>query len=136
MAMSRLLTAREVAEQLGVSTETVLRWTRRGELPAIRLPGGAIRFRRGRDRGAGSRKGRRPSEEKSPTPLAAAPWVSYLPSPTPNSEEIKMPPTQRGPAYRLGPSRWGLRYYDADGKRQRKSPFPSQERRARATTAT
>ena len=41
----RLLTARTVAETLGVSTETVLRWTRRGELPAIRLPGGAIRYR-------------------------------------------------------------------------------------------
>jgi len=40
-----LLTAREVAELLGVSAETVLRWTRRGELPAIRLPGGAIRYR-------------------------------------------------------------------------------------------
>jgi excisionase family DNA binding protein len=43
--IGHLLTAREVAELLGVSTETVLRWTRRGELPAIRLPGGAIRFR-------------------------------------------------------------------------------------------
>jgi excisionase family DNA binding protein len=41
----RLLTARELGEQLGVSTETVLRWTRRGELPAIKLPGGAIRYR-------------------------------------------------------------------------------------------
>jgi excisionase family DNA binding protein len=41
----RLLTAREVAELLGVSAETVLRWTRRGMLPAIRLPSGAIRFR-------------------------------------------------------------------------------------------
>lgn len=41
----RLLTAREVAELLGVSAETVLRWTRRGELPAFRLPGGAIRYR-------------------------------------------------------------------------------------------
>jgi excisionase family DNA binding protein len=40
-----LLTAREVAALLGVSAETVLRWTRRGELPAIRLPGGAIRYR-------------------------------------------------------------------------------------------
>jgi excisionase family DNA binding protein len=40
-----LLSARQVAEYLGVSTETVLRWTRRGELPAIRLPGGAIRYR-------------------------------------------------------------------------------------------
>lgn len=36
-----------------------------------------------------------------------------------------MPPIQRGQAYRLGPSRWGLRYYDADGLRRRKSTFPS-----------
>jgi excisionase family DNA binding protein len=41
---ARLLTAREVAELLGVSTETILRWVRRGELTAIRLPGGALRF--------------------------------------------------------------------------------------------
>jgi excisionase family DNA binding protein len=40
-----LLTARELAEQLSVSAETVLRWHRRGELPAIKLPGGAVRFR-------------------------------------------------------------------------------------------
>lgn len=40
-----LLTARMVADLFGVSTETVLRWTRRGELPAVRLPGGAIRYR-------------------------------------------------------------------------------------------
>lgn len=42
-----LRTAREVAGLLGVSTETVLRWTRRGDLPALRLPGGAIRYREG-----------------------------------------------------------------------------------------
>lgn len=36
-----------------------------------------------------------------------------------------MPATQRGQAYRLGPNRWGLRYYDATGNRRRKSPFPS-----------
>ena len=36
-----------------------------------------------------------------------------------------MPATQRGQAYRLGPNRWGLRYYDAAGVRRRKSPFPS-----------
>jgi len=41
----RLLTARQVAGQLGFSPETVLRWTRCGELPAIKLPGGAIRYR-------------------------------------------------------------------------------------------
>jgi integrase len=36
-----------------------------------------------------------------------------------------MPPTQRGQAYRLAPGKWGLRYYDAAGKRCRKSPFPT-----------
>lgn len=36
-----------------------------------------------------------------------------------------MPPIQRGQAYRLGAGRWGLRYYDAGGKRRRKTPFPS-----------
>jgi excisionase family DNA binding protein len=41
----QLLTAREVADLLGVSPETILRWTRRGELPAVRLPGGALRYR-------------------------------------------------------------------------------------------
>jgi excisionase family DNA binding protein len=32
---------------LGVSAATVLRWTRSGDLPALRLPGGGIRFREG-----------------------------------------------------------------------------------------
>jgi integrase len=36
-----------------------------------------------------------------------------------------MPAIQRGQAYRLGPNRWGLRFYDAEGVRRRKSPFPS-----------
>lgn len=43
-----LLTARAVAELLDVTPETVLRWVRRGELPAVRLPGtvrGRLRFR-------------------------------------------------------------------------------------------
>jgi integrase len=38
---------------------------------------------------------------------------------------IKMPSTQRGQAYKLGSGKWGLRYYDAHGVRQRRSPFPS-----------
>jgi len=42
-----LLTARDVGDLLDVHAETVLRWTRRGELPAIKLPGGAIRYREG-----------------------------------------------------------------------------------------
>jgi excisionase family DNA binding protein len=40
----RLLTTREVAETLGVSPETVLRWIERRGLPARRLTSRAIRF--------------------------------------------------------------------------------------------
>ena len=36
-----------------------------------------------------------------------------------------MPAEQRGQPYKLGPGRWGLRYYDEHGKRQRKSGFGS-----------
>ena len=36
-----------------------------------------------------------------------------------------MPATQHGQPYRLAPGKWGLRYYDAAGKRCRKSPFPT-----------
>lgn len=43
--MSRLLTAREVAEDLSLTSETVLAWVREGKLPAFRLPSGQIRFR-------------------------------------------------------------------------------------------
>lgn len=39
-----LLTARQVAEELGVSVHTVLRWARAGKLPGVQLPGGAWRF--------------------------------------------------------------------------------------------
>lgn len=45
MAASSLLTARDVAELLGVTPATVLRWTRQGALPAVRLPSGQIRYR-------------------------------------------------------------------------------------------
>lgn len=41
----RLLTARQVADMLGVAPATVLRWTRQGALPAVRLPSGQIRYR-------------------------------------------------------------------------------------------
>jgi excisionase family DNA binding protein len=41
----QLLTARDVAELLGVTPATVLRWTRQNQLPAVRLPSGAIRYR-------------------------------------------------------------------------------------------
>ncbi len=40
-----LLTARTVADLLDVTPATVLRWTRNGNLPAVRLPSGQIRYR-------------------------------------------------------------------------------------------
>jgi excisionase family DNA binding protein len=55
----QLLTARVVAETLNVCVETVLRWIRNGELPAIRLPGGApvLSDTLGGDGGGGQRHG-------------------------------------------------------------------------------
>jgi excisionase family DNA binding protein len=44
----RLLTARQVAELLGFSIDTILRWTREGRLPAHRVSGtkhGRLRYR-------------------------------------------------------------------------------------------
>jgi predicted DNA-binding transcriptional regulator AlpA len=43
--VERLHTARQVADQLGVSTGALLRWTRAGKVPgAVKLPSGAIRY--------------------------------------------------------------------------------------------
>lgn len=36
-----------------------------------------------------------------------------------------MPATQRGQAYRISTGKWGLRYYDQEGMRRRKTPFPT-----------
>jgi excisionase family DNA binding protein len=82
----RLLTARDVADQLGVSAETVLRWTRRGELPAIRLPGGAIRYRV-RDLDAWLEERATPQRGVLATPPGAARPLEYPPLATPNDEE-------------------------------------------------
>lgn len=40
-----LLDKKAVAELLGVSTATVLRWTRAGTLPSVRLTDRTVRFR-------------------------------------------------------------------------------------------
>ena len=40
----RLLSARELADRLGVSTGALLRWTRGGQVPAVKLPSGAVRY--------------------------------------------------------------------------------------------
>lgn len=42
----RLLTAREVGELLGLSTESVLRRWRAGEIPGFRLASNVLRFSR------------------------------------------------------------------------------------------
>ena len=70
----RLLTARELADRLGVSTGALLRWTRAGQVPAVKLPSrrDPVRARADRrvapravnggrrDRGSVSSPGRRP----------------------------------------------------------------------------
>lgn len=45
MPNKELLTAREVAERLSVHVESVRRWTRQGDLRAVRLPSGRYRYR-------------------------------------------------------------------------------------------
>jgi excisionase family DNA binding protein len=82
----RLLTAREVAEQFGVTVETVLRWAAAGKLPSIRLSSRAIRFRQSaiaewveaHERGAAPRG-------VSPTHGNHAPTGAYAPLPSPVS---------------------------------------------------
>jgi excisionase family DNA binding protein len=77
-----LLTAREVGERFGVSTETILRWTRRGDLPGFRMPGGALRYREAElDEWLTGRA--TPGREVSSNPTSAAGQVRYLPSSSP-----------------------------------------------------
>jgi excisionase family DNA binding protein len=45
MPNTELLTAREVADRLSVHVESVRRWTRQGDLAAVRLPSGRYRYR-------------------------------------------------------------------------------------------
>jgi excisionase family DNA binding protein len=60
-----LLTARQVAEMLGISIETVLRWAAAEKLPSVRMSSRAIRFRESaieewiaeHERGAAPREG-------------------------------------------------------------------------------
>ena len=42
--MSRYLRVADVADDLGVSVRTVLRWIDRGEIEVLRLPGGRVRI--------------------------------------------------------------------------------------------
>jgi excisionase family DNA binding protein len=82
----RLLTAREVADLLGVSTETVLRWVRQGKLPAIKLPGGAVRFREDEVDGWLMERAT-PGRGVSTAPAGAARRIPYEASTVPEVEE-------------------------------------------------
>ena len=83
----KLLTARAVADQLGVSPETVLRWTRRGDLVGFRLPGGAIRYRE--DALAEWLEQRATAQTRGSVthPARRRPGVTLVGSPTPEDEE-------------------------------------------------
>jgi excisionase family DNA binding protein len=88
MAVNGLLTAREVAGRLRVSTETVLRWRRQGKLPAVVLPSGAVRFREDTlDGWLAERERATPSRGVSTTPASAARSLEYSSSTTPEVEE-------------------------------------------------
>jgi excisionase family DNA binding protein len=85
-----LLTARVVAQRLGLSTETVLHYVRTGRLPAFRLPGGAIRIAEAElEQWLQSRA--TAEGVKSPTPKAAAhngvSPISLISSPTTDEKE-------------------------------------------------
>jgi excisionase family DNA binding protein len=43
--MQKLLTAAEVAQALGVKTQTVREWLHAGKIPGTILPGGDMRFK-------------------------------------------------------------------------------------------
>jgi excisionase family DNA binding protein len=139
--LSPLLTARTVAGILGVCTETVLRWIRNDELPAIHLPGGAVRVpqdalnewlrsRATPRRGVlatkfGAATGKRYPRDYDGGASYHGPESTIGPG---RRGRLTMPQVQRGQAYRLGPNRWGLRYYDVNGVRRRKSSFPRSRR--------
>jgi excisionase family DNA binding protein len=83
--MTTLLTAREVGEQLGVSTETTLRWTRRGDLPGFRLPSGQLRYRQA-DLDEWLTQRATPDREVSSNPTSAATSIRYSTSSNPEVE--------------------------------------------------
>jgi excisionase family DNA binding protein len=88
-AADRLLTACEVAERLGFSTETVLRWHREGKLSSVSF-GRAIRFHEDEiDRVSreGLEKEATPGRGASNHPGERRPSVSYLASNHPIVEE-------------------------------------------------
>jgi predicted DNA-binding transcriptional regulator AlpA len=94
----QLITARELAEQLGVSPGALLRWTRAGRVPgAVKLPSGAIRYIPEKVDAwiLGLAMADSATEEVSPAPSAVRRTeVSSVPSPVPPRTE-EVPPYAR-----------------------------------------
>ncbi len=84
--MTALLTAREVADLLSVSVETILRWHRSGKLPSLTLPSGAIRFTEDQI-AAWIAERAAPSRGVSTAPRDAAHALGYPASTVPEVEE-------------------------------------------------
>lgn len=83
--MSAMLTAREVADQLGFCTDTILRWVDRGDFPAYRL-GRALRFHQD-DVDAWIEERATPRRGVLATPRDAARRLGYPVLATPKDEE-------------------------------------------------
>ncbi len=74
--VSNLLTTGEVARLCGVTPDAVLKWIKKGKLPATRTPGGHYRVARAdcEERGLG-RSGHEPDPEQAVTPAAQSAGV-------------------------------------------------------------
>ena len=106
------VTAREVAERLGLSADTILRYYREGMIPGRRMPGTIrpVRFlwceveaawdgspiRRPTRRGGSGPSGRRPGGVSA----------------------------QRGQIFRAPAGSWAIRFYDARGQRHQRNGLP------------
>ena len=107
---ARLLTARELGEYLGLSSASVLRRWRAGEIPGFVLSSNVVRFDQ-----AEIDHWRKPSPEVRYSEPASS---------SRRLKEIRMPAEQRGSAYRTRTG-WGVRWYEENGRRRFRSGFGS-----------
>jgi excisionase family DNA binding protein len=86
MSLRRPLTTRQVADRLGVNSETVLRRWRRGELPGYRLASNVLRFDEAElDAYLAALTGPSAEEEVAPVPFTSpGPARSLTVAPVPN----------------------------------------------------
>ena len=127
----RLLTARDLAEVLGLSAGTVLDRFERGDLPGYRLfgrKGGPVRFRMSEVEAVleGWRVGPGARGEVSPTPNAhPTRGVVLQASPTPPGGERCLS-SRRAQSVKRSQRNYGCRFYDEDGVRQYQGGFTTE----------